>query len=331
MDPPARSATAPYGRSCEECSKSKCRCVLPAEGGSCERCARIGRACRPASSKRRRRVDKARGEPSRVEEAVNKTAELERKLNTLLASIQRGSLPGELPRPPPLSTLPLLETPPRTTGLQSPSNSNTHQEPETTTLHELAQLSPQEAEECLVTFRRHYVEWFPVVHLPLHVSAQQLYEERPVLWLSIMVICARTASARLRLDHLFRQTVAEEMVVKSAKSVDLLLGLLVFIGWYGKHSPKWPITISDILQPFRYHVSCHRPNGEMRLSMSLMTQMAVSLVYDLRKPLNNHPYQALKALMHKQQAQGQETRPVPSIRTLEEKRAVIGCFFITST
>ncbi|TRX88331.1 hypothetical protein FHL15_010769 [Xylaria flabelliformis] len=72
-----------YGRACTGCAKAKCRCIVrgtAGPGNSCERCARLGRECRP----RKRPVDDERRPISERRARKNRTTRLEEKLEDLI-------------------------------------------------------------------------------------------------------------------------------------------------------------------------------------------------------------------------------------------------------
>ncbi|KAJ5591583.1 uncharacterized protein N7459_001952 [Penicillium hispanicum] len=157
-----------------------------------------------------------------------------------------------------------------------------------------------EAEECLTQFRTTKARYFPFVYIPPTTTAQDLRQEKPFLWLAIMAISCRSTAQQQVLGDKIKQVVAEQMVMQSEKSIDLLLGLLAFVGWanYKVHS-----------KPF----------------LALFTQLAVSLVFDLglNRPVPEEA-PALPSSIFKKCA-----RP-STPRTIEERRAVLGCFLTTS-
>lgn len=63
------------------------------------------------------------------------------------------------------------------------------------------------------------------------MTAARLYAERPNHWLSIMLTCETSQAEINRLDGLLREIMAEEMLVKSMKSMDLLLALVTSLSW----------------------------------------------------------------------------------------------------
>ena len=98
--------------------------------------------------------------------------------------------------------------------------------------------SPVDAEEHLTIFHTHKSKYFPFVYIPSTTTAQQLREERPFLWLCIMAIASRSTAQQQVLGSKIRRTLAEEMLLKSEQNLDLLLGLLAYIGWYGIFQPE---------------------------------------------------------------------------------------------
>lgn len=95
---------------------------------------------------------------------------------------------------------------------------------------------------------------------------------------------------------------AQELVVRHEKSIDLLLGLIAYLAWY--HNQKLP---------------------DNKPSIAVILQLAHSLVYDmgLNKPAANNVQKWLCVESIKQ--------PEPKPRDMEERRAVLAFFFISST
>lgn len=129
------------------------------------------------------------------------------------------ALDDQLPNPPVLATGSIECQ--GTLNISSPS-----------LLSDTADPSPLEAEQCLTIFRNHKTEYFPFVHIPPTTTANQLRRERPFLWLCVMMVASRSISQQLVLGNKVRDKLAQEMVIKSEQNVDLLLGLLAYIGWY---------------------------------------------------------------------------------------------------
>jgi hypothetical protein len=95
----------------------------------------------------------------------------------------------------------------------------------------LAGVTPTEAEDALETFKSSYLPWFPFVLIPDSMTAEQLRNVRPFLWLNIMLVTSRSSPQYQRMGDIVRRELSEAMVMDSEKSLDLLLGMIVFLGW----------------------------------------------------------------------------------------------------
>ena len=73
--------------------------------------------------------------------------------------------------------------------------------------------SPVEAELYLTTFHTYKAKYFPFVYIPSTTTAQQLRQERPFLWLCIMMIASRSTSQQQVLGSQIQHVVAHEMLV----------------------------------------------------------------------------------------------------------------------
>ena len=161
-------------------------------------------------------------------------------------------------------------------------------------------LSP---EQCLADFRTHALKHFAFLHIP--VDAQCLRRERPFLFLCIMAVSAQSTQTKIELGERIKETLTERMFLNNdsaAINIDLLLGLLTFLAWGHDHL---------------LHGTAAR--------LSRFTQLAMSLVFDLRlnKPLPDDPNMLPVG--------GHCVVPNGLARSLEERRAVLGCFVMSST
>ncbi|KAH8651094.1 hypothetical protein BX600DRAFT_473069 [Xylariales sp. PMI_506] len=304
---------APYGHACTSCAQSKCKCIVRPTGGPCERCLRLQRQCRPAESVRRR---------SQKKPNATKAARLEEKLDSLVSLIKSGAVGGAIPSP--------QRTPPHSASNDDNlrSTSDTPEEKYESSNNHLNKLlaslpavtsyiapsyepSPTEAEKHLENFRKHKSKYFAFVHIPRNTSAAQLQGDRPFLWLCIMMLGSKSTLQQQILGGIIREKIAQEMVIQSNKSLDLLLGILGFTAWANIQFKKKPF-------------------------LSLFTQMANSLVFDLG--LNRPTPDDTNTLCENKIPLDDLNSPVcgftytkPKLpRTMEERRAVLGCFLITS-
>ncbi|KAH8668875.1 hypothetical protein BX600DRAFT_460872 [Xylariales sp. PMI_506] len=262
VDSTATSMSAPYGYACANCAKSKCKCITRG-GGKCERCHRRGLDCRPSEAVRKRGMRKGAG--------TSKTSQLERRLEdlvTLLQSQQRiaaspalsqGPGPesaaqqlevGQLGQPSALyasstggssthspelsvnlqgqSTLnPLCPTPPSTAPVSCLSSQASP--PSNLSVTDL--LPAAEAERILDTFKTYSRRFFPVVYFKPDISAVELQRDRPFLWLNIRATVSKSSEEAWALGEKIRRLLAHSAIVELDRELDLLLGLLIYLGW----------------------------------------------------------------------------------------------------
>jgi hypothetical protein len=90
-------------------------------------------------------------------------------------------------------------------------------------------VSPEEAEQCLETFRDTILPFAPLYHVT--ESAQQLSQKKPYLWLAILATTVKSVRRQVLLSDKFRQIITERVILGTDRSLDLLLGLLVHVAW----------------------------------------------------------------------------------------------------
>lgn len=159
---------------------------------------------------------------------------------------------------------------------------------------------PVESDETLVSIYRNQLSpSLPFVVIPSGITSAQLQATHPFL----MKVIRMVASVRhLRLirgqSRAIMEHISTAILIKSESSLDLLQGILVILGFY------------------HYHCMAHA-------QFNNLIRLAVSLVEDLG--LNSCP----KSRQSKYQlplARGEE----PIYRTNEEKRALLGIWYISS-
>lgn len=161
--------------------------------------------------------------------------------------------------------------------------------------------SEQECEEYLETYRSKMVPFFPIVVIPPEMTLYHFREQRPFLWLIIRAICSKSSARQRALWQEIRKELARLVIVEGMRNLDLLLGTLVFAAWGHYCVYKKNIITADI-------------------------QLALSIAYDLglTKPAQAEP------VMLNYNAQGCPKAPSSTTRTLEERRAMVGLFLISS-
>ncbi|KAJ9139136.1 MFS multidrug transporter [Pleurostoma richardsiae] len=163
----------------------------------------------------------------------------------------------------------------------------------------LLDLAPAD-DAILSEFRTLKLPYFPIVYIPPLQSASELRLARPFLWLCVVAVSTRSTLKQSQLYADIRRHLGSEMVGELAKGIDLLLGLLVCIAWGNFQVKKRPF-------------------------FTLFTQLASSIVFDLglNETVPTGPSgKGSKYRFHKPW--------LSPTRTMEERRAVLGCWFISS-
>jgi hypothetical protein len=177
----------------------------------------------------------------------------------------------------------------------------------------------EEADIFLSNFRSQKLIHFPFLFLPLNITAQALQHERPCLFLAIMAVSSKSSSQRLALGREIKQISARELLINNEGSHDVLLGLLVFITWY--------IRLTHLPLDGANNGRGHDQFVNTQL-MSRYMHVAISMVFDLR--LNKAPLKEPFFLLDIGANEDEKEHAHPSTRTMEDRRAVLACFVLSS-
>ncbi|RFU74732.1 znii2cys6 transcription factor [Trichoderma arundinaceum] len=257
---------AGYGRSCTNCSRAKCRCILRPDGGKCDRCHRLGKECQQMVTSRKRVAKRT---------TASRTAQLEEKLDDLVSILratqqqqqqqhqhhQHQHQPQQqqqhqhhvhhLQQPP--SAQPPMNSVSACDIASSSSSSSTCQ-PFVSRLDSLADAAttsqsqprshlcgistprmldsdrlpePTPSEaEVYLVKFRQWLEFFPFMHLGPEITAEALHRDYPFLWLCIMNVTSMSMPQQAVLRERIRQEVAQRMIVNHERSLEMLQGLI---------------------------------------------------------------------------------------------------------
>jgi hypothetical protein len=165
--------------------------------------------------------------------------------------------------------------------------------------------SEAQLEEYLECYRTNMVSYLPIVCMSPDTTVAELRKQRPFLFLVIRAICSKNLDRQAALVLEFKKMLGSEMLVKGTKNVDLFLGILIFAGWCHLYICNKPIV-------------------------STIVHLAMSLAFDLglTKPLPSES----NSVMLNYTAQGcpKPTNGMILMRTMEERRAVIGLYLVSS-
>ncbi|KAE8414602.1 hypothetical protein BDV36DRAFT_298833 [Aspergillus pseudocaelatus] len=223
-----KTTPAPYGQACINCARAKCKCLLLATGDRCERFDRLGKECRPSLSVRR----------SRQGSSSTRIARVESRLNSLLSAVQRPdrtlpspsdservwesekSLGGHVEHPPSAPSQYDIQTRTPVFALLAPDGPNPS-----------AYIQSDEATRLLKQFRTETLNYFPCIYIPLHVTPQELMQEKPFFWYCLTAVLTPNLTKRESLFTKVHDTIYQKLVVETIPSMDLLLGLKTFMSW----------------------------------------------------------------------------------------------------
>uniref|UniRef100_A0A8H7TQS3 Zn(2)-C6 fungal-type domain-containing protein n=1 Tax=Bionectria ochroleuca TaxID=29856 RepID=A0A8H7TQS3_BIOOC len=225
-----------YGRACTNCYAVKCKCEYPAEGGSCLRCRRLDKECRPTVPVRRRRVQK---------ESRSRTARLERQLSELMALVGTTSRTGS-GESPDLATstaaasvcsqtynsTPISHTPsstgiPDDPSIQHPINPI----PSISDDGQIVHLSDNEWDESLIIFQLSILQGFPFIYIAQGVGPAQFRCQYPIVSLCIVFIASSDLQRKVAMGKTISETLTKKIIIQRRANVDLLLASIYFTGW----------------------------------------------------------------------------------------------------
>lgn len=91
--------------------------------------------------------------------------------------------------------------------------------------------SQEDAERYLNRFRTDYVKHLPFITLSQSLTAHQLRQERPILWVCIMAATSTHTSQQIGLSKEVRAIFGREAYVEGNRNMDFLLAVLVYAAW----------------------------------------------------------------------------------------------------
>ncbi|RFU77626.1 hypothetical protein TARUN_4619 [Trichoderma arundinaceum] len=244
--------TAKWGAACAPCATAKAKCIRSNEtpGAKCDRCERLLKECTNQIHRPRK---KRQAKPSR-------TAQIEERLNGLVSLLKAsGELSGAQRDPhsqddanedpttedssdrlspfsSPSSVIPSISNQANTWVIDPSYNSFT---PKSCICHPdtLEAPPPPESDEVLLEFyRKNLQPVHPFVVIPPNVSAAVLAARRPFLMAAVRMVSSFRSirSMRAQMYHLMKH-LADHMLIRSEKSLDLLLGIIVMLGYQQYH------------------------------------------------------------------------------------------------
>lgn len=94
-------------------------------------------------------------------------------------------------------------------------------------------ISQAQAQTALDTYRREYVPAHPFVPLPEALTAGELYaQSRFLFWTVMSVVVPTGGSVQHDVRAWFRKYLAEHVVIRQEKRLDVLQAILIYLGWW---------------------------------------------------------------------------------------------------
>ncbi|PYI02701.1 hypothetical protein BO78DRAFT_432656 [Aspergillus sclerotiicarbonarius CBS 121057] len=266
-------------------------------GNACATCARAKCRCVPRAGggqcERCHRLNKeCRVRPGRRRtRPLSKAVQLERKMDGLMKLLTSSAGRTDLPTP--------VREPTDAPGREQLAAEPAREEEDEDT--------HAEEEAALHAFRTQRLQFLPLIHIPATTTVRDLTQQCPFLWRCIMAVESKRASSQAALCVSIRELAGKRLLVDCEKSLDLLQGVLVYLAWVTFHS-----------QP-------------QKSSLCIYAQVAIGLVFELG--LNKPPPPDLSMAVSNCNAVGHLPGLKASIstrRTMDERRAVLSCFVLTS-
>ncbi|KAF7516680.1 hypothetical protein PCG10_002008 [Penicillium crustosum] len=116
---------------------------------------------------------------------------------------------------------------PTTSSLSRPESTN--QLP--SLIYSYLEPSAEEASAYLDRFRNEFQGQLPFLQVSSSMTAQQLRQESPLLWLSIMTVASTRSTQKIMLSKEVSGVFGREAYVEGTRNMDFLLAVLVYTTW----------------------------------------------------------------------------------------------------
>lgn len=174
---------------------------------------------------------------------ANRTSKLEERLNDLaeLIRLQQQNTSGTGPaRPPADSTLGLhgpaaaTLSPAQTAkdGTASYLTPSTGPSPNSVQTACDDDMTPLEKEQILERFKKDYLSHFPFMLIKPEVTAEEIQNTRPFLWLNIRAATEKSVAKMNQLGDRIREELARKVLVELERDLEPILGIMILLGWF---------------------------------------------------------------------------------------------------
>ncbi|CAK7214626.1 hypothetical protein SCUCBS95973_002210 [Sporothrix curviconia] len=187
-------------------------------------------------------------------------------------------------------------------------------------------------------FNSTFLPFCPFLWLPPGTTAQRLQRHRPFLLRCIVAVTTTLVRDKVAQGRAIKELLAREALVENKNSLDLLLGLLVYISWGTDPMVSRSTTLSRLVM-LALSIVC-----DMRLTRPLPVDQHMLTTYTLNKGEvetkggNERDSNTTATGSHgshgsdgSSDGESEDDILSPNEQILEKQRAVLGCFLATSS
>lgn len=184
-----------------------------------------------------------------------------------------------------------------------------------------------DGQSLLETYAEFMIPMFPFVPIPSQMTAEELRRERPFLYLNISMIACPNPARQQELSKAVKEYIADCIIMRGHRSLDLLQGLLVHLAWFIAVSRVPQANASGTIDGPESDLNLTpKPpaNGTAQLDAFLHLAMAQAVSLGLNQdPCSpktiNQPIPYLSQVdLHRDK--------IPP-RTMEDRRTFLGCYY----
>ncbi len=93
-------------------------------------------------------------------------------------------------------------------------------------------LGVEDPDALLTIFRREMTPNFPFIHIDDSLSALCLRRASPTLYTAVMAVTTRNTHQHFKIGKQLAQQIADRIIIRGERSLEILFGILVFAGWW---------------------------------------------------------------------------------------------------
>ncbi|TLD13996.1 uncharacterized protein PgNI_04470 [Pyricularia grisea] len=116
------------------------------------------------------------------------------------------------------------------------------------------------ADEQFDHFRRCFLVIFPFIRIPPSMTSDELRQQSPFLWLTIMSITAKSLAKQFAMEETIWSIISKRVVTQRRANMDLLLGLICFTAWshYFKQDRPFLGMLSHLATSVALELNLHK-------------------------------------------------------------------------